>query len=422
MIPYWRSAVTCAGDVVHYNRWVLNPPAAPVVLRDTRAFAATTATVLLTIALTATAFLYVARMIAVFPLEHDVTAENSTGDDWLIYNQNAVSVLNDGLAMPIVRNAYGRPAGFGYVYFIAGVYAVAGIRSEAVYFVQALLLVGAIVGMYAVFRPQFSAVTAAAFLAALAIVMYIDVYRALTFRLLSENLLFPLFPALLFFLMRGEATAKLPYMALGGIVCGLCFLARPNLVVFGPVAAAVVLFFTPSRSFAWRSRAAVTFLAAFATVGSLLPLRNYVITGQASVASVTSISDWSGSGLWRRTNVPLSNRLLSRAGRLAGRAAYLAGIPQFVLPTFRIRPHWLVMWAAFFVYLSSLFRRTLQFWEVLVLALSIAYFVPILLFGSISNYGSRMIAPGIPLILVLAAKGVEQLSRDVMTRHQALRS
>lgn len=349
-------------------------------------------------------------MIAVFPLEHDVTVENSFGDDWFNYNQNAVSVLTDGLSMPIVRNAYERPAGFGYVYFIAGVYAVAGIRSEAVYFVQGLLLLGAIVGMYAVFRAQFSAVTALAFLAALAIFMYVDVYRALTFRLLSENLLFPLFPALLFFLVKGEATAKLSYMALGGIVCGLCFLARPNLVVFGPAAALVLLFFTPSRSFAWRSRAAVTFLAAFATVGSLLPLRNYVATGRASVDSVTNTSDWTGSGLRRTTSVPLTERLLSRARSLAMRAAYLAGIPQFMRPTFRIRPHWLVMWAAFFVYLSSLFRRTPQFWEVLVLALSVAYFVPIALWGGIANYGNRMIAPGIPLILVLAAKGVEQRS------------
>ncbi len=398
--------------VVRYNRWVLNPPAAPAapaapaVYGDTRAIATATATVLLTVALTATATLYVARMIAVFPLEHDVTVENSTGDDWLVYHQYAVSVLNDGLTMPVVPKAYTRPGGFGYVYFIAGVYAVAGIRSEAVYFVQGLLLVGAIVGMYAVFRSQFSAGAALALLVALAIFMYVDVYRALTFRLLSENLLFPLFPALLFFLIRGDATAKLWYFALGGVVCGLCLLARPNLVVFGPVAAGVVLFFKSSRPFSWRSRAALTLLASCAAVASFLPLRNYVVTGRPSVPSVTDTSDWKGSG--KQKIRPLTERLELRGRQLATATAYLAGIPQFLRPNFRIRPHWLVMWAAFFVYLSSLFRRTPQFWEVLVLALSVVYFVPILLWGGIGNYGTRMIAPGIPLILMLAAKGVEQ--------------
>jgi hypothetical protein len=392
---------------------------APAVHGDTHAIATATATVLLTVALTATALLYVARMIAVFPLEHDVTVENSTGDDWLVYHQYAVSVLNDGLTMPIVPNAYLRPGGFGYVYFIAGVYAVAGIRSEAVYFVQGLLLVGGIVGMYAVFRSQFSAGIALAFLVALAIFMYVDVYRALTFRLLSENLLYPLFPALLFFLIRGDATAKLRYFALGGVVCGLCFLARPNLVVFGPVAAGVVLFFKSSRPFSWRSRAALTLLATCAVVASFLPLRNYVVTGRPSVASVTDTSDWTGSGLSKKIGVPLTERLVSRARSLATRVAYLAGVPQFMRPTFRIRPHWLVMWAAFFVYLSSLFRRTPQFWEVLVLALSVAYFVPIALWGGIANYGNRMVAPGVLLILVLVAKGLEQRSRDVETRHWA---
>jgi hypothetical protein len=49
-----------------------------------------------------------------------------------MYNQYAVSVLNDGLTMSVVPAAYTRPGGFGYAYFIAGVYAVAGIRSEAV--------------------------------------------------------------------------------------------------------------------------------------------------------------------------------------------------------------------------------------------------------------------------------------------------
>ena len=38
---------------------------------------------LLTATLTVIGTLYVARMIALFPLEHDLTAENSAGDDWL---------------------------------------------------------------------------------------------------------------------------------------------------------------------------------------------------------------------------------------------------------------------------------------------------------------------------------------------------
>ncbi|MGH9387809.1 MAG: hypothetical protein ACRD2N_26420 [Vicinamibacterales bacterium] len=108
-------------------------PAADYRLSDTRILVLG---VLLTIALGATALAYVARMVAVFPLEHDVTEANSAGEDWLHYHQNALSVVNDGLTMPGVTNGYFRPGGFGYVYFVAAVDAIAGVRSEVVYAVQ----------------------------------------------------------------------------------------------------------------------------------------------------------------------------------------------------------------------------------------------------------------------------------------------
>ncbi|MGH9385545.1 MAG: glycosyltransferase family 39 protein [Vicinamibacterales bacterium] len=350
--------------------------------------------------------LYAARLIALFPLGHDVTAANSTGDDWLIYHQNALSVLNGGLTMPIVDGAYVRPAGLGYVYFIASIYAVAGVRSEAVYLVQGLLLIAGIIGMYAVFRPRLSSLTSLAFLVALTVFMYVDMYRALTFRLLSENLLFPLLPALLFCVIKGEATAKLRYFAIGGVVCGLCFLVRPNSLLLGPAAAVVILFFRSPRSFSWRTQAALVLLAACAAVVSLLPLRNYAVTGQATVASVTNPSDWSGSR-YRGQILPLSERLQGRLRRSARRVAYLVGMPQFMRPAFRFRPHWLAMWGAFIWYLYTLIQRKGQFWEVLVVAVAVSYFAPLMEFGDIASYGSRMLVPGLPLILVLAIRGLD---------------
>jgi 4-amino-4-deoxy-L-arabinose transferase-like glycosyltransferase len=367
-------------------------------------------TILLMIALTVMGVLYVTRMIALFPLEHDVEAANSTGDDWFVYHVNALSVLNDGLTMPVVDGVYRRPAGFGYVYFIAAVYAIAGVKSEAVYLVQGLLLIVTIAAMYAVVRSRFSALGGLVFVLTLTVFLYVDAYRALTFRLLSENALFPLLPALLFFIIKGEATTKLRYLAVGGAVCGLCFLARPNLVLLGPAAAAVVLYFKSSRPLAWRTRAAATVLAAFTVVASLLPLRNYFVTGQPSVASVTNRSDWSGQNLFRESKGPLSQRVGRHIARLGARAAYLVGIPQFLRPAFRIRPHWLVMWGAFGWYLYTVVRRTPQFWEVLVLALAVSYFAPIVEYGAIASYGIRMIAPGVLLILVLAAKGLDEAS------------
>ena len=376
---------------------------ASVANKDRRASALT---VLLIIGLAAIGALYAARMIALFPLEHDVEAANSMGDDWLVYHFNALSVLNDGLTLPAIDGPYRRPGGFGYVYFIAAVYAFAGVRSEAVYLVQGLLLIAGIAGMYAVFRPRLSPLAGLAFLLALAVFMYADVYRALTFRLLSENVLFPLFPALLYFVIKGESTAKRRYFALGGVVCGLCFLVRPNAIVLAPAAAGVILLYKSSPAFSWRLRAAVLFLAAFAAVASLLPLRNYLVTGRFAAPSLTTRADWSGASYANRP-VPLMERAQRAVMQTARRVAYLVGIPQFLRPTFRVRPHWLVMWGGFIWYLYTLRKRRPQFWEVLVLAMAFSYFAPIVEFGAIASYGGRMVVPGIPLILALATKGID---------------
>lgn len=389
---------------VEQHGHIQRPATLSALKRDTVAFAAR---VLLTIALAATGILYAARTIAIFPLEHDVTEANSFGDDWLKYHEYAVNVLDGGLTIPMIPGVYMRPAGFGYVYFVASIYAVAGVRSEVVYLVQGLLLIGASVGMYFVFRSRLSALTALALLLALAVFMYIDVYRATTFRLLSENLLYPLFPLLLFFLLKGEATGKHRYFILGGVVCGLCFLVRPNLIAVGPTAAAVVLFFKSQRSFSWRAQAAVALVAACAAVGSLLPLRNYAVTQQLSLASATSQADWTGQRIAREPGLSTSERARQQLRRVVRRTAFLAGIPQLLRPNFRFRAHWVAMWATFIWYLWTLPRRGVQFWEVLVLSLVVAYLAPIMAFASISSYGGRMLVPAFPLVLVLAAKGLD---------------
>jgi Dolichyl-phosphate-mannose-protein mannosyltransferase len=363
-------------------------------------------TIVLTIALLGMGTLYVTRIVDLFPLQHDVSSENSFGDDWFAYNRYALSILNDGLTMPVVTEAYFRPAGFGYPYFIAVVYAIAGIRSEAVYLVQAALLVGGIAGMYALFRAHVSRRAALLFLVALSGIIYADVYRTLTFRLLSENLLFPVWPALLYFVLNGESKGKYGYFAAAGIASGIGFLMRPNLILVAPAAAAAV-FVASTRASAWRARAAAILLTTCMLVSSLMPLRNYAVTGEPSIAAVTGASDWWVAGHIDRVDLTVPQRAARIVRSIAMRSAYVVGIPYFLQPTFRIRPHWLIVWACFFWYLRTLPRRTHQFSEVLVLALAVAYFTPIFTLGYVSNYGVRNLAPGLPLVLWLAIRGLD---------------
>jgi hypothetical protein len=61
-------------------------------------------------------------------------------DDWYAYRVYAESVLHSGWTMPAVSGAYNLPAGFLYVYFVAGVMSVLGRNSTMVYPVQSALL------------------------------------------------------------------------------------------------------------------------------------------------------------------------------------------------------------------------------------------------------------------------------------------
>lgn len=350
---------------------------------------------------------YLPKIVAQFPLENDVSEETSSGEDWLDYHINALSVLNDGLSMPSVKGSYYRPSGFGYSYFLALVYRLFGARSEAVYVVQGIVLLGAIIGLSFAMRPRLSRPAGLALLVALAGVLYADMFRTITFRLLSENLLFPLMAALLYFTIKMEATSRLAYAVAAGVACGLCFLVRPNVLLYGPALAALMVLSMPSQALTWRVRAATLFLCAFLAVCSLMAVRNYVATAEVSMSAVTNRRDWTVPGFTSHGSPTPAERARLVVLGYAPRLAYVAGVPQFIQPTFRLRPHWLLMWGGVCLYLAQLRWRRPEFWEQLVLVLCFFYFVPLIAIGNLSSYGVRMLAPGVPLALLLALKGVD---------------
>ena len=384
--------------------------------------AARVARVLLWVSLLAVAALYVPRLVGLFPLGNDIpsradapTARNA--DDWTTYHDNALSVLNEGWSMPSVPRAYTRPAGFGYSYFLALVYRVAGVRSEVVYFLQGVLLVASIIGFYLAARPELSPVAASSVVLLAGVFLYLDLFRTLTFRLLSENLLLPLTAGVLLVGHRLLRTADARGAAAMGLLCGLCFLARPNTGLYAPVVALVVLCAPRRLPAARRLKAAALLLAVWAALCLLLVVRNYAATGSLAQAVVTRTSDLYVPGVDGVHGGASHSRAAEFVTGYASRMAYVAGVPRFLEPSYRIRPHWVAMWAGTLLYLVTLRRRTVAPWEWMLVGLCAAYFAPLIVIGSVSNYATRMVAPGVPLALLLAVKGVDVL---VMRRRAAV--
>lgn len=348
------------------------------------------------------------RLIGLSPLGHNVTESKSAGDDWFAYHRFALSVVDEGWTIPAVAGGYSRPGGFAYVYFVALIYSILGVRSEAVYLIQGLLLMAAIAGMVLAFGPRLSAWGALGLTLALVLFLAVDVFQSTTFRLLSENLLIPLVAFLLWAVLNGTATTRLPWFVGAGVLAGLCALTRPNVVFFGPTIAVLLALYPWHAQPVVRRRAAAAFLAAFAVAASVLPMRNLAVGGDLGVMAVLRPQGWrlpSSAPGAAGPNATLAQRATAAVTHYAARTAYVLGVPHWMAPAYRVRTHWLLMWAGLALYLIA--RPHREFWEVLLLALLVAYLVPLLAVAQISSYGVRMLAPAVLFILPLSARGAE---------------
>ena len=89
------------------------------------------------------------------------------------------------------------------------------------------------------------------------------------------------------------------------------------------------------------------------------------------------------------------------------RVLYMMGWLSAVEPTYRLRPHWLLMWTGVAAFGVTMCRRPVGWWEAVVVVSVIVYVGPLLAVAQIENYGFRMFVPVVPLALLLAVRGIE---------------
>jgi hypothetical protein len=341
-----------------------------------------------------------------YPYRDNVNEANSTGDDWLTYKLNAISILHNGLSMPAVQKNYHLPGGFIYNYFVATVFSVGGINSNHVYFLQAILLALSVGIATLAFKPYLNNKGTAIYFVALAVVAFFDVFCFYSFRLLSENLLVFLLPLFYLLFLRAITQASVGKACVAGALLGLCALCRQNLILLGPMLAILAFFYLKGRP--RRTLIALLFVASFCAVFSLLPLRNYAVTGQLSIPVIHYTSERIGWSL--QPNAPLTAALiLARAAAallyLAKRILFCAGLTTVLgLPAYYLKLHWLFIWFGAGAYLVHVVkRRRAEFWEAFAIVFVFLYLAPLIAIADISNYGVRMIVPVIPVVMLLWA-------------------
>ena len=301
------------------------------------------------------------------------------GDDWTVYHQRALDVLQHGLAMSAVQEPYSAPAGFLYIYFVALCYALLGAHPARVFVVQSAMLGLTVWLLFTAFAPGRRRLTQLLLLAALVCFALVDVQRHYVMRLLSENLMLPilaLFFRLLFAgLWRGPAKGPGrswgPALALR--VLGALPLARPNAMIFIPPLAAWLLLSRQGRELI-APRRLVLGLALFALVFSAMGIRNHAVTGRWIMFTPARWEMFEapgyGKGLMEALNpagpaapregvLPmlgliakaLADHPLATSEAYARRLLYCLGFMPLLEPSHHYRPHWMLAWA---LYLAGL--------------------------------------------------------------------
>jgi hypothetical protein len=326
------------------------------------------------------------------------------GDDWSDYRRLAESVLDDGITIPTLREDYWRPGGFLYVYFVAGLMRLVGRNAAFIYLVQSGLLGLSVVVLDRGFARRLSAPARLAYLALAVSFLYVDVFRHYTNRLLSENLILVLLPLALALLVRAYERPSAGGGLLAGVALGAAILTRPNLLPLGLAGAALLIAYPGPRDHTGRTVTAL--LGGAAGVVGLMVLRNYSVTGMLGAGVFTVTSHWihphpSGRlGLleWSWTAVE----------HYGSRVLFMLGWLPIIESSYRVRPHWLVMWAGVAFFTVTAWRRPVAFWEALLLVSAVVYLAPQVAVGHIANYGFRSTFPVVPLALLLAVRGVER--------------
>ena len=297
-----------------------------------------------------TALLLAVAAWRAYPFNDNVNATISAGNDWLTYKENALSILRDGLTLPRVSGNYTRSGGFLYNYFVAAVFGLTGINSTHIYLVQAVLL-GFSVGMMALaFRPFLSRAITAVYFLLLAGLCFVEVFCIYTFRLLSENLVIFLLSLFCLLAVQTMTRRSLAIAALAGVVAGACALCRLNLVLLPLGVAGLFAVYLRGKA---RVAVPAIFLAGAVIVFALLPLRDYVVTHEASLSAITYTRDW------ERPKVDLSPPMTFEkiAAAISAtvvlyskRVAFCFGLTFFYLPVHWLRPHWIIIWAGAFLF------------------------------------------------------------------------
>jgi len=325
-------------------------------------------------------------------------------EDWNFYARHGLDIKENGLLIKSAAGNYLWPAGFLYNYFVAACFLFFNNSPDAIYIVQSALLGLAVAVTYFLFRNRMKTTTAWIFLFALILFGFADVFKNYSFRLLSENLAI-LTVVLFFYFFQLNIKKSTPVMQfVAGLFLGVSTLTRPNILPF------TVLFFLFLAALSFLKRINVKdywlMLLSCFMILLLLPLRNYLMTGDFAFLPVNgSFTDY----MKRENEISLLKEPLPYLGYYGKKILYCLGFLPVLDSNYQVRPHWIMMWAGYFLYMSACFKNAVKNAEAILHLFIVFFYLTLILIAPIQVYGFRIFLPCLFLVLGFAVMGFEKV-------------
>ncbi len=325
-------------------------------------------------------------------------------DDWNFYARYGLDIKENGLLIKSVEGNYLWPAGFLYNYFVAACFLFFNNSPTAIYIIQSALLGFAVAVTYFLFRHRMKNTTAWIFLFTLILFGFADIFKNYSFRLLSENLAL-LTVVLFFYFFQLNIRKSTPFMQLvAGLFLGVSTLTRPNILPF------TILFSLLLAALSFLKKINIKdywfMLLCCFMILLLLPLRNYLVTGDFAFLPVNgSFLDY----IKRENEISLLKEPLPYLGYYGKKILYCLGFLPVLDSNYQVRPHWIMMWAGYFIYIISYFKKTVpaKHSESFMHLFILIFYGTLILIAPIQIYGFRIFLPCLFLVLGLALMGFE---------------
>ncbi len=325
-------------------------------------------------------------------------------DDWNRYARNAVDIIENGWLMPSINENYLLPSGFFYNYFVAVIFLLFGPSLNSVYLVQSILLSISIILTYNTFFKNTKNDKVVFY--GLIVFSYFDIFRYYTFKLLSESLAIFTLSLFFFFIVKWLKKNDFKNLMFSIIFLAICCLTRPTILPFASFLLIILLkkhYLNEKIKGLWVS------ILIFISLLSSLSIRNYLITKNNPISIFNDLAD---KHFHTVSKFNVLDETLSYIIFLIKKVLFLFGFLSLVEPNFNIRPHWLVLWLGFFIYVKYYLldrNKIIYSSDRIIILFVLIYFPTILILTPIESYGFRMILPGLFYVLILSYKGWSQL-------------